>query len=402
LKSLTKSLFFLCRILSPGSPAEAMAKLRREIVGGNADWERVLFIAAEYLVTPALWKALEIKGLTDLLPNDLSTFVSEVHRLNTERNKRVREQALELVRELNLLRIEPIVLKGGAGLFISPLGDTGSRVMVDVDVMVKLEDREKALQAFFRIGYSPFEYPFHPPEPCRHHFSPLVRSGEPASVELHFKLENSIEDLVINTAQVWGDSRVIEVDGVVLRILSPYHFVVHEVIHSQVNEGGFHLGVIDLRHLQDLSSAWVGLVELVDWQRALSTFEKHGMKEIFLSYLLIAHRLFGISIPDGLHPTFRTFAHYTRCLLQLHLPNTIATRIVLQAICDFSSVHLKRRFACANTFRDLTKCRWRLFKDLWTRYIVQKQELSLFHLPLAGNVSHKKMFSRDQKKFDGS
>ena len=396
-----KSLFFICRILSPDTRPETNDELRAKMNSASPDWETALLVAGEYLVTPTVWKALEVKGLADLVPKEVRTYLSEVHRLNAERNRRIKEQTVEALRKLNSSGIEPILLKGGVGLFVNWLRDPGSRIMVDVDFLVKPECSQKALEVFVQLGYTPAENHVSQPRQYRHHLEPLVRPGDPAFVELHTRLEHAMADIVINTGDVWINSRVIEVDRIAFRILSPYHFILHEVIHSQVNEARFHLGSIDVRHLYDLAEAWAGLVQSVDWQRVMATFRKHDMEIILLGYLFMAHRLFGIVMPDSVQPNLRTRFHYIRCLMQVYLPRNTMTRILLQIVSDFSALQLTRRFGCANTFRDLTKWRRYLFMDLCKRYIFQRQDLSLVHLPLAGNVSHMKMFSRKPKRSDG-
>ena len=87
----------LCRCLRMSS--DEVGSLG-ELPKGADQWNAVIGLANVHYLTPALWSAVQVKGLEGHLPEDARDFLAEAHRLNAARNTRIRAQALELLAAL--------------------------------------------------------------------------------------------------------------------------------------------------------------------------------------------------------------------------------------------------------------------------------------------------------------
>ncbi len=87
-----ETLLLLCRCLRPaGAPGDVAPATGSPV---HADqWTAVIDLANAQYLTPALWAALEEKGLTECLPEDAQDFLREAHRLNRARNIGIKERA---------------------------------------------------------------------------------------------------------------------------------------------------------------------------------------------------------------------------------------------------------------------------------------------------------------------
>lgn len=102
---------------------QALGDLMRCLRGApiaSPDWVPVLEIANEHLLTPVLWRALSGSGQVASLPEDVHDYLATLHRLNGDRNRALRRQAIELIGALNAQGIVPALLKGGLALFDGP------------------------------------------------------------------------------------------------------------------------------------------------------------------------------------------------------------------------------------------------------------------------------------------
>jgi hypothetical protein len=77
------------------------------------DWQGVLHEAKYHLVAPALFMVLSSSKKAIHIPDDVIAYLRMLCDLNIARNSRLRAQAVEAIRALNKVGIEPTLLKGG-------------------------------------------------------------------------------------------------------------------------------------------------------------------------------------------------------------------------------------------------------------------------------------------------
>ena len=149
-----ESFRFLCRCLSLGrQESAAINQLRQQIADDAVDWEQVVHMASVHLVTPSLYWELAQKDLLPDLPTDLRDYLETLFELNGDRNNALRRQALELVRLLNSLGVEPVLLKGIAGLLTDLYDAPGIRVIGDLDILVPEKSLPTTIATLQVAGY---------------------------------------------------------------------------------------------------------------------------------------------------------------------------------------------------------------------------------------------------------
>ena len=153
------ALDFITGCLSVRSDPDLDEMLRSAIVSGRLEWQIILDIANNQKIAPTFWVALRKRRLIEYLPSEARDCLFKYHLLNALRNKGLTEQAIEVVRQLNTIGIEPILLKGSASLFVKTFEDPGSRVMVDLDILVPKQSAEDCWNALLSMGYLPHAYP---------------------------------------------------------------------------------------------------------------------------------------------------------------------------------------------------------------------------------------------------
>lgn len=378
MRALVGSLHFLCRCLSCHEDDKARNDLRREISSGQPAWETVVFLANQFLITPALWSALSVKDLTHLLEDDLREYLKEIHRCNSERNRLIRQDAERAVGYLNAAGIEPVILKGGANLFSNPYGDLGARMMVDVDMLLPDHLLRHATDVLLECDYKELMRP--DDEEDTAHTEPLLRDDAVARIELHSRLLHHNEPQVLTGDAAWQNARSVQYIGVRFRVLSPEDWLTYNVVHSEIRHEHFARGTIGMRDLYDLSVLWNQVAGEVDWPSLNRRMRDHGIGRPFLSYLQLAKRLFNLALPSTLQPNRSADLHYFRCMVQLRLSRYPLTNILTEMWFPFSATRIRRKYGCSNRIGDLTRRRLQHVAFLTQKYLLGHQRIRLWKL----------------------
>lgn len=310
------ALFFITRCLANDTRPESIEALRAEIRSGQLSWEAMISLANGQLVTPALWAALKKKGLTEELPGDLRNYLDELHQLNAQRNAHLQAQLLETVQQLNNINVSPVLLKGALHLVTDMYGDPGARIMSDIDLLVPGDDTKKCMVALQEIGYRTNEEKLDDYPEQHHHCPPLSRPDDYADIEIHRKLMEGYAD-ILSTETVLAQAEPLEFQGLSMKVLSPTHRALHNILHSQLVDRNYHAGILPLRSLHEMVTENTACHDTLNWPVIHSSMEGQNRSKVLRTYLYQAHRLLGFPLPAGIRKTPDCWLYYWRCVVEL-------------------------------------------------------------------------------------
>jgi hypothetical protein len=298
-----------------GHALAVLVRCLREAPGDRAiappDWAPVLEIANHHLLTPALWSALSDSGHAALLPADAGDYLATLHRLNGDRNRALRRQAIELIGALNEQGIAPVLLKGGLALFDGPYADPAVRMMRDLDLLVAAGSRADAIAVLQQLGYRLARQ-----HAADHHaVGDFARPNDPGSVDLHTELIDPSH--VLPASEVWRRAEPRQTGGV--RYVSPCATdrIMHNLLHAQIHHlGNFYRGELQLQQVYELVALARYFGPAVDWRFVQQRMRTHRLTTALESYLLAAHHLFGLEWPLSGPPNLGARLHYLRCWAQ--------------------------------------------------------------------------------------
>ncbi len=304
------SLAAACAILSPG----------RETCPERWDQEDVVLLANEELVSPALYRSLQRQARLEVLPDDLADYLAMLYELNETRNQALKKQAIEAVRTLNAAGIEPMLMKGGVGLFAAPHCADTARMMADLDLLVPAELAEEAVVALDHIGYQVIKR--YPSE--LHSHADLGRPGQdPGGIDLHKEVVR--HTYLLPASEMWRHAEPLgdRIDGKCedqLRLFapSPSCRVLHNLLHSQAHDRGFYHGVLRLRDLLDLTAILRCHWQAIDWAWIEDRLDRQRLGVVLDAQLLMAGHLFGLEWPFKRPARAGALWHRERCLAQLY------------------------------------------------------------------------------------
>ncbi|MBK8335802.1 MAG: nucleotidyltransferase family protein [Sterolibacteriaceae bacterium] len=360
------ALRFIVESLGASNSDAANQRLRRAIAEQSLDWRIVRGLADAERLTPALWVALRDRGLATVLPSGFRGDLWKVHLLNSLRNKRLKEQALSAIRVLNAIGVQPMILKGGASLFDRTFGDPGSRMMVDLDLLVPRERAEHCWVALRMHEYGPisidFDYSNH------HHLRPLHRPGMQGTVEVHRELLPISVAGALPASLAWkqGESRMAA--GATFSLPSPTTRVLHSVLHTAIVDRAFSRADLSLKALFELASLQRSFGERIDWGSVGDTMRAHGLSRALDSWIYSVHQLLGDCIPGHDTGTLRSIVHLERVRLQVRWE---WTAWVVDRSMWFSAENIRNRYTCSDRFWPLLKGRARLIASIVGKSVAQ-------------------------------
>ncbi len=353
------ALDFITGCLNVGSAPDINDSLRAAIDSRRLNWQAVIDIANNQFITPALWVALRNRGLTDKVSPDVAQYLRELHRLNISRNEHLRAQAIETVRRLNTIGIEPVLLKGGASLVERTFDDPGSRVMADLDIMVPKKDAETCWNLLRTSGYSPVDYSFDYTR--HHHLKPLHRPGDYGVIEIHRDLLPEEAAHLLPSRLIWENIEPVKVQDISVGVLTPTYRILHNLLHSALVDRMYIRADIPLRALHELAVMQTKHRDSIAWETIRKLGDRRGKTKVIHAWLNLCHEWFGNPLPAHLRPTLGTKAHYFRTRLRARWN---WTGEFIDRTLWFSAPDICSRYKCNNDFPSLAWGRMRLATHL--------------------------------------
>lgn len=213
-------------------------------------WPTLINVASHELVAPALCRLLLQKHRLEL-PKNVKDYCQKVCALHQKRTDHITQQIFEVLKALNNLGIEPVLLKGAASNMTELYACAADRVVSDIDILVPLSAISACENQLKQQGYCSvsshhnIDY-----EHSHHHATPLLHPDYRAAVELHrdyTRLDSARNIIDVNTFHHQAVTKI--KDGVAYRIPSTSHRLWHNFVHAQLADRGYRRGEIKLRPL---------------------------------------------------------------------------------------------------------------------------------------------------------
>ncbi len=277
----------------------------------SLDWETVANIAGDHLIVQALYPAILEKGVVDLIPDEFLAYIKDLHELNCKRNEMLRKQLINALLVINNLNIKPLLMKGSAHLFLDTFANVGDRLLTDLDILVPSDAIKRVSNELIATGYEFSEDHMEFIE-THHHYPPLIKSGECATIELHRDLMFREQQHVFPTEYAWKKTVDITLpNNAQAKVLVPTYRVFHSFLHSCIVDKLHQRGYAEIRQLHELARAQSMYSSDIDWEEMLAYAHDHSVGRQLHANLYIASKFMNI---PGLKETVNK--HISRSVFQ--------------------------------------------------------------------------------------
>jgi hypothetical protein len=276
------------------------------------DWAAIIAEANRHLVAPALWSTLRQPQLCARLPADVRQYLSFLYLQNARRNSLIRKQCIEIGSILSKTKLSAVLLKGATWLFDAEAPPKADRMMLGIDLLVAASDIEPAVNALITAGYRKARSDN--VEAGNLHEPPLLPPEGEACVKIHRDLSHRV-DLLRARAVIDAASQI--APGLLLPALQ--HRILHNVIHSQIENGDRAGGVLNLRDTLDLARLVARCRPEFDWTALTAGTRKRGFFRVLSGAIHCAHRAFQSPLPNPFADELAGRIHAWRCIQQRQL-----------------------------------------------------------------------------------
>ena len=341
----------------PGFKQEIISKIEAETI----DWLKFSEDCSEHLIIPSIYLKFRSHNILDYLPEAFAEYLKYIYDLNLSRNNRILEQLHDITYTLNENNIHPVFLKGAGNLLDGLYSDIGERILGDIDFLVPEKDLLKSAKLFEAEGYLPSEpYPYIDITTWRH-YPPMSKTGQ-VDIEIHHQLS----EFQLN----WFNPGIIDLDKKKIESLkgcyvpADKHKIIHNFVHSQLDNEGHSYGRVSFRDLYDLylitkrTNLQQTLHQIKSRQKAIAYFvfagKAFGIPARFYSKNTFSARVF--KIKHDLNLCSSTFYYTNRSIV--YLVKRIVIGHTTQIIMSFYSQ--KVRQSVTNRLKDRKWYRTRL------------------------------------------
>lgn len=211
--------------------------------------ENLVRISDSHYVLPVTYQKLKNHNLLDYFPTELKTRLAGLYLRNKQRNLEILRQAEEINRVLDKENIQPIYLKGVAHIMDNLYSDLGERLIGDIDLLVQEQDYLKAVELLNQTGYFTRGEVFSDVRQSTH-YPPLYKDGTPVHIEIHRLPVHPPHSKWFSTSACFQHKKKIP-GKVNCFVQSIDHQIIHNFIHSRLNNLGHNFYVVTLRDLYD-------------------------------------------------------------------------------------------------------------------------------------------------------
>ena len=297
------SIELLGRILDVRPSDSASAALRLAFFAPKFSWQELIDFANAHQLLPAVIWSLRRRALLLPLPASLDPRLREAHvtqRLTKvfEQHLRLqndlRDQLLAIVGAFNQAGVIPLLLKGARHL-LTQEDWWVARGMRDLDIMVMPDQADRARDILAALGYRP---DYAAELEGQHHLPQMRREGWNGAVEIHIALLAFNGAHLMSAEKAWAFSKPGEVEGRQFRILPPAWHVLHGLLHHQVVDRGYQRRLLALKGLWEFSIG-TNALSSDDVAAIADHMDKHGSLDVLAGWIVQAHLVFGLPIPDN-------------------------------------------------------------------------------------------------------
>ena len=264
----------------------------------DAAWPRVAQCALQSGTAALLYARLAQADLLRALPPQTAQALQRAYLETAAHNLRLWHWLRRVLQALAAADIPTVLLKGAhLAWFVYP--NPGWRPMGDLDLLVHPADLGRLKDVLAALGIHPLPDYYQQVEQPIRHVSYATSRG--VLFEFHTTLLNPSWPVRFDGAALWAAARVVERDGIAVKVLAPEHLLLHLFAHLFAHRSlGSLLGICDIAEVIHHYGA------ALDWQALVQQSVDWGLERCAGLALQVANALLAVPVPPEvlarLHP----------------------------------------------------------------------------------------------------
>jgi len=275
----------LCARITATSP---IIKQIKALINLNLLWDNIENLAKRNGVAPLIYKTLTHKKLAQFVPEAVLKRFSKYYYQSLTLNLYLLANLKTVTDKFAEANIETIILKG-ALLSTFVYGDIGLRPMSDLDILVRKQDIEKAVEVLLSLQYTTeIVYQGNFQQSRFHQLAPFVSSDKHTMIELHRHIVSDDLPYNIDITKYWSNSVVYQANDLTTCRFSAENLLQHLCVHIEKHyDEGIRYG-----WLCDIAELVKKYNSEINWNYLISSsFEQNIVQAVYKNLLLCKHYL---------------------------------------------------------------------------------------------------------------
>lgn len=269
----------------------------RALAAGPIDWDYLFVLARRHGVLQLFYFQIQ-QCAADLIPPDQLQRLQKYFQENSARNVLLTAELCSLIDSLGKEGIEAIPYKGPA-LAVFAYGNVALRRFVDLDVMVRKEDVDRAIDLLVREGYElsrPLSASQRGVLLRTQHNLQFRRHKRQLIVELHWEVASHLFASSVQADELWRGLSELKLNQMTVKTLS-----VEDLVFSLCVHGSRHLWE---RLLWICDIGWIVARHELQWEKLLERARETNSERMFLLGLYLCARLLNARFPETIWREF--------------------------------------------------------------------------------------------------
>ncbi len=280
------------------------------------NYEILVKKTSSHLMLPSLFVKLRDNDLIKFIPKDLSNYLSEIYKLNLERNKLLVSETRELSRILNENGINHTFLKGSAMILGEFFQDIGERMIGDIDILVAEDQINTTSNLLKSKGYEQVSkyYFFN-----QRHAPRLKNKNKLFSVEIHRRLVDKDLKKKLSTKIILKNKSITNDN---ISLIDEKFILLHCIYNYMLNDYGS----------DNLTYSYKTFYDINRILTKYPSLDKNIFTDIFLKKNIIMSNLLGISDFEIKYDLKLALFNYKFVILNKYRTINIINRLVYKLI----------------------------------------------------------------------
>ena len=273
----------------PARSADDVAAIR--LLVGSLNWDLFYKISRRHSLLPLVYRRLNETAGAIIPPEELQK-LRLAYEQNAARNLILTNELVQLTQALEEKGIQSIAYKGPA-LAVIAYGDPALRRFLDLDLMVRRENVQRAAEVLAARGYHSARKLTSDQQALllqTQHNLQFVSSSR-VVVELHWQVSSHLFASSVTAEELWNNLETVSLNGFPVR-----SFSTEDLLFSLCVHGSRHLWE-RLAWIADIAHLLQGRTQ-IDWTALGARARTANAERMFLLGLFLASDLLHIQLPD--------------------------------------------------------------------------------------------------------
>lgn len=266
--------------------------LRTITAAENFDWDYFYRLARRHSLVPIVYRQWETQ-MKDQIPVEVFQRFRKDYQENAARNLIFLDELNAVLDRLDAAGIEAIVFKGPA-LAVVAYGDLNLRRFVDLDLIVRRADMDRAIEVLTQSGYVPAK------DLTGEQQAVLLRTQHNLQfkrgrviVELHWQVSSELFASTVTAEELWKNLSTVELNGRSVNTLATEDLMFALCVHGSRHLWQRLAWICDIDRLITINPS-------LDWSELSERAKRAHAGRMFLLGPALAARLLGTDLPDSI------------------------------------------------------------------------------------------------------